>query len=104
MYLEEIKIYNYKSFLESKEIKFTPGFNVIIGPNNVGKTALVEGLSLRFDHKPHRSMMTLPTRFTTQAQRSRVQASFALAPEELPDLLIERLDRFYVAKDNSVDV
>ncbi len=60
MYIARFKIENYKSFLSSQELDLTPGFNVVVGPNNVGKTALVEALSLRFDNRPHRSMTTFP--------------------------------------------
>lgn len=45
MYIEQIKISNFKSF---KEIKFdcNSNFNVIIGENNIGKSTLFEALLL----------------------------------------------------------
>jgi AAA15 family ATPase/GTPase len=42
MYIESIAIKNYKSFLDFGPITFGPGFNVIVGSNNAGKTALLE--------------------------------------------------------------
>lgn len=61
MHIASFKIANYKSFSTTAEVSLTPGFNVIVGQNNVGKTALVEALSLRFEHHPHRSLKTIPT-------------------------------------------
>ncbi len=60
MYITKFQIIDYKSFLRSQELHLTPGFNVIVGQNNVGKTALVEALGLRFKNEPHRSVRTLP--------------------------------------------
>ena len=42
MRISSFKIKNYKSFLEPEKITFDKGFNLIIGQNNVGKTALLE--------------------------------------------------------------
>lgn len=50
------KIENYKSFRETEIIRLTDGFNVLIGKNNVGKTALLEALGLKFPNKPHRGI------------------------------------------------
>jgi len=61
MRIVSAQIENYKSFLDSGDIQFSPGFNVIVGQNNAGKTALVEALSLDFDNKHHRSSITVPT-------------------------------------------
>jgi predicted ATPase len=61
----EFKIDNYKGFLGSPTIRLEPGLNVIVGPNNVGKTALIEALSLRYGQSPHRSLATKPTRATS---------------------------------------
>jgi AAA15 family ATPase/GTPase len=43
--LQSFRVQNYKSYLDSGELKLSPGFNVIVGQNNVGKTALVDALS-----------------------------------------------------------
>ncbi|MFM9975451.1 MAG: AAA family ATPase, partial [Beijerinckiaceae bacterium] len=41
MYIKRLKIKNYKGFNESDWIEFGPGFNVIVGQNNSGKSALL---------------------------------------------------------------
>jgi predicted ATP-binding protein involved in virulence len=44
--IESFRVVNYKSFADSEEIRLEPGFNVIVGRNNVGKTALAEARRL----------------------------------------------------------
>lgn len=43
MYLEKLTVSNFRK-LNSTEFKFTTGLNVIVGANNIGKTALVDAL------------------------------------------------------------
>ncbi len=51
-----LKIRNYKSYRDSGEIEFAPDFTVIVGKNNSGKSALLQGLRLDVaGAKPHRS-------------------------------------------------
>jgi hypothetical protein len=56
MYIKSFSIENYKSFHDSGRQELTPGFNVILGQNNAGKTALIEALSgFPRGAKPHRN-------------------------------------------------
>lgn len=56
MYLRSLRIQNYKSFEDSGELSFGRGFNVVVGQNNVGKTALLEALNFaRTQSVPHRT-------------------------------------------------
>jgi putative ATP-dependent endonuclease of OLD family len=43
VYLAQLTITNFRR-LSSAKIEFQPGLNVIVGPNNIGKTALVDAL------------------------------------------------------------
>ena len=43
MYLAELSIKNFRR-LSDVTLKFAPGLNVLVGPNNVGKTAVVDAL------------------------------------------------------------
>ncbi len=45
MYLKNIKISNFKA-IENMEINFKKGFNIIIGNNGVGKTSILEAISV----------------------------------------------------------
>jgi hypothetical protein len=55
MLIDQFQITNYKSFRVSEPIQLSVGFNVFIGKNNSGKTALLEAISLStLANKPHR--------------------------------------------------
>jgi AAA15 family ATPase/GTPase len=47
MHISTFKITDYKSFLETQVISLQSGINIVVGPNNAGKTALLEAVSLR---------------------------------------------------------
>jgi hypothetical protein len=94
MHIASFRIENYKSFRATDEVPLSPGFNVIVGQNNVGKTALVEALSLRFAGHPHRSLKTAPTRLTPVPSGSSVAVQLDLSRDELFQLL-RRLGNFY---------
>jgi recombinational DNA repair ATPase RecF len=44
MYISRFQFNDYKSIYKSDDIELTPGVNLIVGKNNAGKTALLEGL------------------------------------------------------------
>ncbi len=98
MYLAKFQVKNYKSFLSSQEVDLTPGFNVVVGQNNSGKTALVEALSLHFDNKVHISMKTSPSPgvLLHDSLTSAVQIAFQLAEGEAEQLLINARGSFYL--------
>jgi hypothetical protein len=52
MWIKRGRVRSYKSFLDSNDIELRPGFNVIVGQNNAGKTALAEALSVHFRNAP----------------------------------------------------
>src|SRR5690242_5970410 len=55
MRIDEFRIFNYKSYRATDPIPLAPRFNVFIGKNNAGKTALLESLSLTtLANHPHR--------------------------------------------------
>src|SRR5205809_3668985 len=87
MHIASFRIENYKSFRATDVINLTPGFNLVVGQNNVGKTALVEALSLTAGPKPHRSLKSLPSPTTPLEGNSLVDASLVISRRELIDLL-----------------
>ncbi len=46
MHINSFDIVDYKCFVETPHISLKKGINIIVGPNNAGKTALLESLSL----------------------------------------------------------
>lgn len=87
MQVTSIRIVNYKSFLSSETLEFTSGFNVIVGQNNVGKTALLEAISLAIKDKPHRSIETQPSISAVYNQTSRITVEFRLSGSEYMEIL-----------------
>jgi predicted ATPase len=86
MYISGLRIKNYKSFIDSGEICFEPGLNILIGPNSSGKTALLEAIGLHVQDKPHLSIKTKPTRESTPNEKSAVEVAVRVGPKEFEDL------------------
>src|SRR5437762_3742305 len=87
MHIASFKVENYKSFRETPDVVLTPGFNVIVGQNNVGKTALVEALSLSAGHKPHRSLRTAPNSRSVLTPPSRTTVAIRRTQAALHELV-----------------
>ncbi len=90
MYISKVRLYNYKSYHDSVWIDLAPGFNVITGQNNAGKTALLEGIGLRLNVTPHRSLTTKPTATTPLDKISSVGMRINLSSDEFWDLVTYR--------------
>jgi AAA15 family ATPase/GTPase len=89
MFLKNFQLFNYKSYIDSELIEFTPGINIIIGQNNSGKTALLEALALKLSSNPHRSTKTRPTLFSKINEKSRAEITLSIEKHELRRVLEE---------------
>jgi predicted ATPase len=87
MFLKKFKLFNYKSYIDSESIEFTPGINIIIGQNNSGKTALLEALTLKLSSNPHRSTKTIPTLFSKINEKSSAEITLSIEKHELRRVL-----------------
>lgn len=84
MRITGLRIVNYKSFDDSGWIKFSEGFNVVVGKNSSGKTALLEAFRVtRTPHRPHR-FLTL-RRDEPPNPRSTFDVEVAFSESELRD-------------------
>ncbi|MCD6385868.1 AAA family ATPase, partial [Candidatus Sumerlaeota bacterium] len=45
MYVKQVKISNFRAF-HSADIPLYPGLNILIGPNNVGKSTILSAIDL----------------------------------------------------------
>jgi energy-coupling factor transporter ATP-binding protein EcfA2 len=86
--IESIRILNYRSMLDSRELSFSAGFNLVVGANNVGKSSLLACLAAKFGGEPHRSIHILPTRDETLNPTSRVDFKVVASGDEIRRLLL----------------
>jgi predicted ATPase len=96
MKISSFKVKNYKSFRNSGWFNFSSGFNVIVGQNNVGKSAILEALGLKFSSKPHRSVLSVPSWGTRLDPASSAELTFTLRASELRRILEIDLRDFYL--------
>jgi hypothetical protein len=87
VHLSRFRVTNYKSFRDSGTVRLEPGFNVVVGANNVGTTALVEALSMEYSDKPHKSLETVPVPSASPQPVSQVEFAFELSKEDLLGVL-----------------
>lgn len=95
MHIKSLSITNYKSFWQCDDIVLQPGFNLIVGQNDAGKSALLEALQPGVDHKPHRSRLTAPEPQSPAIPTSKTTKEFALTAEDIRAYL-SRIDNFSV--------
>lgn len=90
MYISNFQILNYKSFRDSGRLEFQPGINIIVGANNSGKTALLEGLELEFEDNPYRNIRLRDIPNSNSVDESTVNITFMLKKSEISRLIDER--------------
>lgn len=100
MHISKFQLINYKSFRESDELILNPGMNLIVGQNNAGKTTLIEGLSLRFSLKPHRTLGQSTESDSRTPVQSIARVTFTLSHEELWSLLRKMKSGFMIPLPN----
>lgn len=88
MRISSFTIKNYKGFYDPQTLGLSPGFNIVVGQNNVGKTALLEALGLKFTAMFHKSLASLPRSTTPPNPTSVAMVTFSLGGEELKDILL----------------
>jgi len=86
MRLQSFEIRNYKSFGKTGKLAVAPARTLVVGGNNSGKSALLEGMSLKFSRHPHRT----PKRKAgfPSPEVSEVEFDFVISGEELKRFLL----------------
>jgi len=101
MRITNFRVRNYKSFFDSEDIVFRPGFNVIVGRNNVGKTALLQALGLQAGSVPHKSFRTSPSSGIPALGPSLFTVTFELGKTEMLNLMRYQIGSFWLPeRDN----
>jgi len=98
MYISHFEVSNYKSYRRPAALDLLPGFNVITGQNNAGKTSLLEALSLTFSGLAHRSLQTVPVPGVLPANASAASITLVVMRQELMNLLRSAGGTYYIAR------
>jgi hypothetical protein len=102
MRLLSATIRNYKGYRDSGRTEFGPGFNVLVGQNNSGKTAFLEALEFaKFQSRPHRSIDV--ARETPLSPHSECEVEIELSGAELRNMLLTRGGQFNFPLNCDID-
>jgi len=88
MIIKEFTIENYKCFTKPRTLKFERGFNVVVGKNNAGKSALVQALSMKGESAPHISERTIAVRGAQVFPNTRTQIKYEVTRDEFRKTLL----------------
>jgi AAA domain len=97
MRITRFRLHNFKSVRDLPELGFGAGFNIIVGPNNAGKTALLTALSLSFGNEPHRSPETVPRPGSPPEPTSSAEVSVEIPRVEFIQMLADYGSPVYVS-------
>jgi predicted ATPase len=100
MYIQEITIENYKSFASAQIIHFSKGINLVVGKNNVGKTALLEALTFS-SNNPHISDKSKPRRTINNQKNSIFEGKFVFSRQEFEDYVSDHNDSIFFLGDEA---
>ena len=101
MYIEKVKIKNFKCFEDWFEVALNEGVNIIVGNNEAGKSTLLEAIHLCLtgvlNGKYLRNELS-PYLFNRNVERAYLESIGTKNPLQPPDIQIE----LYLAGDNDV--
>lgn len=84
MWIKRVEIENFKSFLHLQTIEFGPGFNLVLGANNAGKSTVLQASDLMAQPSmPHRSVAKVSQHGSPVAGQSRVLLTLEVSVAEI---------------------
>jgi bifunctional non-homologous end joining protein LigD len=86
MWIKSFRLTNYKSFEDSGGHTLARHMNVIVGQNNVGKTALLQAIAQRLTCQPHRN--SDQRRGQTLHPTSQIDLDFVATGQEIGDTIM----------------
>jgi AAA15 family ATPase/GTPase len=101
MHISSLKVSNYKSFRNSDEISLSKGFNIIVGKNNSGKTALAEASTTNIPNKPHISENTIPYRNYKNNKESEIDLEIVFEEDEVWKFVVNNFSQINLPIDRS---
>ena len=102
MYLQQLNLENYKCFYDKVSLNFEPGFNILLGANSSGKTAVLDACGLSHGTgEIHRSLLNMPSKIILRKNLVHIQYIYSYTFEELKKEYIE--SSFIFLKNESQD-
>jgi hypothetical protein len=84
MHVESVSIENFKTFFERQRFELEPGFNLLVGANNAGKTTVLDVLDLEPSlQNSHRSTRSIPRYGAAAVGNSRFEVAMRTDLAEL---------------------
>jgi len=83
MHLSSFQVQNFMSFRDSGAVALTPGINIVVGPNDVGKSTFLRALSGDLSAGLHLSHQSVPQRGASPSGESTVNLSMSLSRDEI---------------------
>jgi energy-coupling factor transporter ATP-binding protein EcfA2 len=88
MLITHARVENYRGFLDSSDLHFDAGFNLVVGRNGSGKSALLFALSQRLEGHPHRSTTSIPEPGAVPNPITQVVVRHSLTGKELRSIAL----------------
>ena len=104
MRLDSFRLRNQKCFFDSGTLSLSPGINVVVGINNVGKSALLEALALDFVGNPTRNMRTKKLADDPVDPRSTMELEVSVNGADLRRFMLVQGATFQAAIPNNLPV
>ena len=90
MHLHQLNLENYKCFYDKVSLNFEPGFNILLGANSSGKTAVLDACDLSHGTSEiHRSLLNMPSEIILRKNLVHIQYIYSYTFEELKKEYIE---------------
>lgn len=99
MFVSKVRVVDFKCFLDSDAASFDPSFNVIVGRNNAGKSALLEALNIVTP--PQANLHASPSAPQGLQRASKVQFSVNVSTEDIVQT-VRRYDQTLIAAPNEI--
>lgn len=87
MRIRKLGLVSYGPFESLSGIEFEPGINLIVGPNDAGKSFLLTALRQKFDNNPHRNVSVFEDE---RLKQSRQRVDVEVSGREFESALLQR--------------
>ena len=99
MYIDALRVRNHRSFHSETSLEFSPGFNIVLGANNSGKSTVVQALSPWISPVPHQSHLAPPLGTSPYDPTGEISVRYVIPVTEISRIAENRLVCFDMQVD-----